>query len=580
MKRFMYAVGLVFVIISAGFAGTENYAVIIGTYTEKVNADRQLRALEQHFGSKPEMVQLQEANGFDYISKETGNYYIVEIRPITGKEALDKVYSEAKTLFPGLYVSRAGNYIAIDYQESVTEASQPAVKSESENVPVTQPVPKPAPKPAVVETKPKVIESAPPAAATPVQTSAPITETTPPKHVAPPAPKPPRPAPSAASGMDDDLLLYGGAGAAVVLLLVVMVLLRRRKPKEISRMVEEAPEAEAPIEVAEKGAETELTIPVETEEEVIELEHEVAPVIEEAVEEVMEERAEGAVETAAIPEPLEAEKGTPRQKRFYKKGLEPITKESFSLFAGVRILVAEDNLINQKVIAGLLADTGIEIVMANDGKEAVDILEKDQGFEMVLMDAHMPIMDGFEATAAIRKNPIFDQIPVIALSGDTGTDDIRNMMEAGMEGHLEKPLHMDALYEMMYNFCDIELEEEEPEEEIELLPDTPELHAEKGLEISMGDETLYKEILAEFSQMYGNSDEVLHDYMVKDATSDANALLLDVHGLAANIGADRLAETADSLREALMNRDEKRYGELYKEYVSHLKAVLEDIKKV
>jgi HPt (histidine-containing phosphotransfer) domain-containing protein len=80
--------------------------------------------------------------------------------------------------------------------------------------------------------------------------------------------------------------------------------------------------------------------------------------------------------------------------------------------------------------------------------------------------------------------------------------------------------------------------------------------------------------------MYGNSDEVLHDFMVKDEVRDANALLLDVHGLAANIGAERLAETADQLREALMNRDEKRYGELYQEYVAHLKAVLEDINKI
>ncbi len=75
-----------------------------------------------------------------------------------------------------------------------------------------------------------------------------------------------------------------------------------------------------------------------------------------------------------------------------------ITKQNFSEFAGERILVAEDNPINQKVLLGLLAGSGIELVLADDGQEALDILENDTNFLMILMDAHMPRVDGFEAT--------------------------------------------------------------------------------------------------------------------------------------------------------------------------------------
>lgn len=131
---------------------------------------------------------------------------------------------------------------------------------------------------------------------------------------------------------------------------------------------------------------------------------------------------------------------------------EKITKQNFSEFAGERILVAEDNLINQKVLLGLLAGSGIELVLANDGQEALDILENDTNFLMILMDAHMPRVDGFEATRIIRANPQYDHILVVALSGDTASDDIHKMKSAGMSEHLEKPLRMEALYKIFYAY--------------------------------------------------------------------------------------------------------------------------------
>ena len=402
-------------------------------------------------------------------------------------------------------------------------------------------------------------------------------------------------------GVNDVLIYIGAVAGGLIVLLLLVALLSQKGSKPAAAPVVPSVEEEEPAvvepdetEAAEEAPLTEMeeelpeeVLDLDTEEEIYAEAEEPETVSEEVPEAVAEADVESfeTFEEAEVSAPVtymepSAGEGSSRKKRSYKRGTDLITKESFSLFAGVRILVAEDNMINQKVIAGLLADTGIELTMANDGQEALDILENDQGFQVVLMDAHMPVMDGFEASRAIRANPLFDAIPVIALSGDTGADDIRKMMEAGMEEHLEKPLHMDALYEKLYNYCELELEEEEPEEEIELLPDTPELHAEKGLDISMGDEALYREILNEFASMYADSDETLHDFMIRDQIGDANALLLDVHGIAANIGADRLAETADRLREALMNRDEKEYGALYDAYVSHLKAVLADIKKV
>ncbi|WP_434657042.1 response regulator [Sulfurimonas sp. NW9] len=127
-------------------------------------------------------------------------------------------------------------------------------------------------------------------------------------------------------------------------------------------------------------------------------------------------KAETDTKAAKKEEALKAEQSgqstaTP-QKKIQEKKIQhsvprhaKITKEDFKIFAGERILLAEDNLINQKVILGVLGDSGIEVVVANDGQEALDILKTDKNFLIILMDAHMPRVDGFEATRAIRHDP-------------------------------------------------------------------------------------------------------------------------------------------------------------------------------
>jgi len=251
-----------------------------------------------------------------------------------------------------------------------------------------------------------------------------------------------------------------------------------------------------------------------------------------------------------------------------------ITKQSFNDFRGARILVAEDNLINQKVIKGLLADTGIEIKIANDGQEALDILVKDSNFALILMDAHMPNVDGFEATRQIRVNPAYEHIAVIALSGDTATDDLKKMADAGMEKQLEKPLKIDALYDIMYAYtnCDNELQAEVESAEIQ------ELNTQKGLEICGGDEEFYNEILNEFIQTYQNPDD-LQNFLKEGKLQEADKLLLDIVGVTSNIGAEKLNNIANVIKESLNDSDEKSYLTLIEEYKLHLTHIIKDIKR-
>ena len=273
-----------------------------------------------------------------------------------------------------------------------------------------------------------------------------------------------------------------------------------------------------------------------------------------------------------------------RKKRASQRDGRKISKGDFADFSGQRLLIAEDNLINQKVINGVLNESGIDIVMADDGQYVLDILEKDSDFEITLMDAHMPRVDGFEATREIRKNPAYEHITVVALSGDTASDDIRHMREAGMEEHLEKPLKMDALYDIMSMYYSVneaetvEVAQEEPELEISIdVNELATLDYDVGLEICGNDEVMYKELLKEFFVTYRDSSKRMHASLVAKDYNEAKNILIDVKGTSSNMGAKQFIYTVDAFLVALSEDNKKVYSSLFKEYQAHLLALLKSI---
>ena len=249
-----------------------------------------------------------------------------------------------------------------------------------------------------------------------------------------------------------------------------------------------------------------------------------------------------------------------------------ITKQNFSEFACERILVAEDNIINQKVLLGLLAGSGIDLVIANDGQEALDILENDTNFIMILMDANMPRVDGFEATRRIRENSKYDHIVVVALSGDTASDDIQKMKDAGMSEQLAKPLRMESLYKIIYAYT---AKETTINEDVVVIKN---LDVEKGLETCGGDEGFYREILSEFLGDYGHSSDKLGEFLRANNIHDADAHLLDIIGVTENIGAHFVGAIASNLKLALNDTRERSYYSLFDQYKAHFEALTKDIK--
>ena len=257
---------------------------------------------------------------------------------------------------------------------------------------------------------------------------------------------------------------------------------------------------------------------------------------------------------------------------------EKITKNDFKEFAGSRIMIAEDNIINQKVINGLLADSGINTVTVDDGQEVLDCLEKDSDFCIILMDAHMPNVDGYEATRKIRANPKYSHITVVALSGDTAQDDINNMKKAGMQEHLEKPLKMDPLYDVFSAYTRVQEDLITLDEETEI-QESKKLNIDEGLAICSGDEEFYKEILNDFIKNYTNSTKEIQELLNNKKFDDAQRLLLDITGVVTNIGASKLGELVSELRSSLNHPDDKEYIKLFKVYATHYDALELEVKE-
>jgi signal transduction histidine kinase/CheY-like chemotaxis protein len=115
---------------------------------------------------------------------------------------------------------------------------------------------------------------------------------------------------------------------------------------------------------------------------------------------------------------------------------------------GARILLVEDNVINQRVAENFLIKAGINVTLANNGREAVEIYDKND-FDCILMDIQMPEMDGFEATKAILKSSKDTHPPIIAMTANAMPEDKEKCMEAGMVAHIPKPVKPQYLFDVL-----------------------------------------------------------------------------------------------------------------------------------
>lgn len=136
--------------------------------------------------------------------------------------------------------------------------------------------------------------------------------------------------------------------------------------------------------------------------------------------------------------------------------METIENVETAVLTGKRILVAEDNEMNREIITEVLQEAGIHVEVVPNGREAVEVMSTCEAkyYDMILMDVQMPVMDGYEATMAIRamNKPEHARIPIIAMTANAFVSDKKKAMEVGMNGHISKPIDIEKLFDMIKSF--------------------------------------------------------------------------------------------------------------------------------
>jgi len=137
------------------------------------------------------------------------------------------------------------------------------------------------------------------------------------------------------------------------------------------------------------------------------------------------------------------------ENRFLGRREQNSAKLDFAL-DGLRVLLAEDNKVNQQVAQGILKRRGIQVTLVDNGRQALEALEDDpEGYDLVLMDLEMPELDGYEATEAIRTGTIKPDIPIVALTAQAIRGDREHCLQVGMDAYVSKPISPDELYRVL-----------------------------------------------------------------------------------------------------------------------------------
>jgi CheY-like chemotaxis protein len=215
----------------------------------------------------------------------------------------------------------------------------------------------------------------------------------------------------------------------------------------------------------------------------------------------------------------------------------------------LRILVVEDNIVNQKVASAMLEKRGHRVVIASNGRECLDVLEKEN-FDLVLMDVQMPEMDGFEATRLIRENEKAGSghIPIVAMTARAMKGDREKCIEAGMDDYISKPIREANLFSLIENLVN-ELQDKmqapplDPERNVS--PSTQDVFdLSEALKSVDGDKALLSEIVNLFLESASDNMSKIRQGI---ADSDAGAVETAAHSLkgsVSNFGAKRAFDAA------------------------------------
>ncbi|HLI34185.1 MAG TPA: response regulator [Terriglobia bacterium] len=218
---------------------------------------------------------------------------------------------------------------------------------------------------------------------------------------------------------------------------------------------------------------------------------------------------------------------------------------------GLRILLAEDNPVNQQLAVKLLEKHGHRVVVANNGREALAALEKEK-FQLVLMDVQMPEMGGFEATGAIRaqEKATGAHIPIIAMTAHAMKGDREKCLEAGMDGYVSKPIKVKELLDAIDRAIPSAISVKEAVMESALSPSRRAMNYEKALAQMEGDSELLGQVASLFLNDVAAQLDKMRSALEQHNLETLGRVAHTIKGSVANFSAERAVSAALKLETA------------------------------
>ena len=267
---------------------------------------------------------------------------------------------------------------------------------------------------------------------------------------------------------------------------------------------------------------------------------------------------------------------------------EIVTRESLNRKAvqGLHLLLAEDNLINQKVAVEILSTAGITLDIANNGRESVEMVRKKK-YDAILMDVQMPEMDGIEATRMIRSETKNMMIPIIAMTANAMKGDREKCLEAGMNDYISKPIDTEQLFSVLKRWVGGDIQRDSQKEarpmyEAEWKNIAIQIH---GLDIDsvrtrfVDNFVLYSGLLKDFARDFEQSIESIRQAIGRDEMELAKRLAHTLKGVSGNIGAARIFEQATKLDEAIKAEERKSIQTIMKKMDKDIEKLIVEIRK-
>jgi PAS domain S-box-containing protein len=241
--------------------------------------------------------------------------------------------------------------------------------------------------------------------------------------------------------------------------------------------------------------------------------------------------------------------------------------EAIASLKGARVLLVEDNEMNQELALELLRNAGIDVVLAENGQVALNVLLQDTRFDGLLMDCQMPVMDGYEATRILRRNPIFAAMPIVAMTANAMAGDREKVLAVGMQDHIAKPLNVSEMFVTLARWIhpamsvttvpamktpiNVGQNDEKINENTPVgFPEIDGIDVVAGLQRTMGNEKLYRRLLGMFCEEQGNFAAMFEAARDSTDVSAPSRIAHTLKGTAGNIGAKDIQRVAEALESA------------------------------